>query len=228
MDQESSKPYLNIIFWLVILPFGIEAIIVTISNFKGKYQKLTDLFLILCFVSLLISLIILFSYQVLPGLNIIKKYSDIIGKAIFLISIILLIIFMFFIESFGKLSQIKLKKNFFDSLYLLEKKLNNKNFEYIVGIFGDWYLNIMIGEMINEKYPFSGVRFFSIENFLENELILNDEKVIIITDIKDNLINIIKKIEMNNNIVLGILTSYKIDEAMKVDLSKYSIVECDY
>ena len=96
-NNPQFESYRNIIFWLIIIPFGIEAIITSIANITVKFRKTADIFLILSFISLFIALLILFSYDLFPNFNFISEYSNIIG----IILLVIVIIFYFVIEIVG-------------------------------------------------------------------------------------------------------------------------------
>ena len=55
-SQDQFTKYRNIIFWLIIVPFGLEAIMASISNIFSKLRKTVDIFLIISFSSLFIGL----------------------------------------------------------------------------------------------------------------------------------------------------------------------------
>lgn len=224
-----SLHYYN--FWLIILPFGIEAIIVTISNTFEKYQKIVDVGLTVCFTSLFISLLILFSYNVFPEFGFLSKYSNMIGIIVFGAIAVIITILNIFTEKWV----VEFKNRIFNSFYRISKNIEDKGeyINYIVVVSDDIVLYKIMVDMVgiskNNVGPrLSGYNFrcYRIEEVLEKEMELTKENIAIVTDSQDKLIGIIKKFEKNKNKVLGIITTFKLNEKQKFKLKDYNIEEC--
>ena len=220
----SSRPYTNIIFWLIIMPFGIEALIVCASNATGKYRKAVDSTLAICFLSLLASLLILFSYNLFPDLTFIKNYSEGVGVgALLVISVFVLGL----IQVLGTKAQAELKSKIFKSFYRLEKKLNKgESIGYIVGVLDDWYLQAMVVEMVHNQFLGYGFRGFTSSKVLNREIDLSEEDIAVITDSSDKLLEIIKGLEDSKNRINGIITTFNLRQSQKTQLEAYKVEEC--
>jgi len=221
-DKEFSH-YRNIIFWLIILPFGFEAIIASIANITVKFRKTTDIFLILCFISLFIALLFLFSFGAFPKFDFISKYSNVIG----IISITLVMILYFVLQFVGAKHTANIKSGIHKCHYRLTKKLKEKEYiDYIVTVSKDVYL-MYIMNSVSKSFGGYGVRIYSLKEFLKGEFELVDENIELVTDVDDDLLEIIKKMESLKNNVLGIILTYTPNDKLKKSLLLFNVQYCD-
>lgn len=216
--NESISIYRNIIFWLIIVPFGFESLLVCVANAYGKYRKPVDILLTLCFASLFTALIILFSYGTWPKLNFLSKYSDIIGV---LIAIATIFVFTFLYILASKYEHEYLK-NIRNAIYQLSKRINKNTYiGYCVMISNDITEMSIINDVC-KSFGY-GTRIYSLKNIFKEDIILIDENILLIIDSKDQISEIIELFEKRNNKIVGILTTFDLDEGMKSKFSSFNI-----
>jgi len=222
-DSTFVSNYLPIIFWLILLPFGLEAVIASFANIFEKYRNVADVFLIICFVSLCVSISILFSYNVFPNIIFISEYSNIIGFILFVFFIISLGVLNVFAEKYV----IDYKSKILTCFYKLSKKAEKgDNIEYIVTVSDDMLTSTMMGDLVNTKIQGYGSRLYGLMDVLNNQIELTEEHIAIVTDSQGKLVEIIKGFENNKNKVIGIITLFTLNEEQKALLKSYNIIEC--
>ncbi|MFA5084243.1 MAG: hypothetical protein WC475_02585, partial [Candidatus Paceibacterota bacterium] len=231
--------FLKLVFWLIILPFGFEAIIVSFSNKFEKFRSIVDIALIFCFILLFVALFLLFSPNAFPKLrfiNFILKNISVIGGIIGGFLLILFIVLGISSEIYMANSRNK----FFSSFDKLRNKIRNKevnnNFSYIVTITNDVLLRYEIVEKVffpsEQGISSAYIKGYNIiscqaEYFLKNEIDLIKENVVIVTDKKNILTDIIKKLQDQENKILGIIAvNFEIEEEQKSKLLDIEWEEC--
>jgi len=217
--------YLPIIFWLIILPFSIEGILATISNYVNKYHKFVNGFLIVCFISLIIALIIVFNYDFFTKLKFPIEWINLIG----------VLIFIMIIGGFGAISILSRKweydthKKFSESFYNIFKEItkDGKFHTFLVVVSDLAFATTLFGfkgEHV-QNYMTMGFRHYNIKNYFKGKIELSGEKILLVTNCQEKLEEIINKMEQNKNEVVGIIIDFKISEEQKQKLKGYRINE---
>ncbi len=233
-DNETYLTSIKIIFWLIIIPFNLEAILAAVSNYNVKFRKIMDIALVLCLILLFFSLIILFSDITIPDFTLLSKHADIIGIVFVVFFFILLIVILMLGEKY----EVDMKGKIFDKIYKITKQFTEtKNYvTEIVVVYKSGTLSILVGEMCGLRFHDQpvlgprldgyGFRSYNHKTFFAKEINLIDENIILITDLP-NLSQIVKKFEENKNKILGIIVDYKLTTSEKNKLKKYLIEELE-
>jgi len=217
-EDISYVKYRNIIFWLIIIPFGMESILVCIASAFEKYRKVVDLLLIICFISFFISLIILFSYGAWPKLTFLSKYSNVIG----IVSGIVMFLLFTLIYFLGAKYENKLINKIHLAIYNLGKRVEKGNYiHYCVIVSDDTVLQSTITK-IHDIFQF-GTRVYTLKDISLGIKDLKGEDILLITDSEKQLIEIISQIEKEGNKIVAILTRYTLSEDIRNKLSSYVV-----
>lgn len=221
-DGSTTSFFTEYIFWLIIVPFGIEAILVSISNLNGKGSKAVDKMLVVCFVCLFIALGILFSVSSFPSFDFLVKNSDIVGS----VTLVVVLFILIMIDIIGGLSLVTTQSNLFNAVCKLSKQTNNESFDYIVGVSNSVVLREAFGRMMrnNFRHNYYGSRAYGERDVIDGKIDLFEKKIAFITDSKDNLINIVKQFEKNRNRIFGIVLTFEPNTEQLTSMNSYNTV----
>jgi hypothetical protein len=71
-----------------------------------------------------------------------------------------------------------------------------------------------------------GSRIYYLKDFIKEEIELTEENLVIVTDIEDNVLEIIKRLESFKNIIVGIILTYEPNNNQKKLLKEFNIQYC--
>ncbi|MFH1972985.1 MAG: hypothetical protein ABIJ18_05930 [archaeon] len=231
-NNEPNLIAIKVIFWLIIIPFGLEAIAVLLFNILNWGKKILDIGLLLCFISLLVSLIILFYDKVMPKISITNNIYWMAPAWVGLLFVITT-----GLTIWAATQDIKIKNSIYNKYYKISKLLEEEEV-YItrIVVITDWISLVhRVGEICGIRYnnsPIFGSRIYGISftpyklsTFFEEDIKLTKEKILLITDAK-NLHEIINVFEKNsNNKIVGVMVNYKLNKNIKYKLKNYIIEE---
>ncbi|MBU3896240.1 hypothetical protein KKG36_02945 [Patescibacteria group bacterium] len=223
-NQEAPAFFSYIIFLFIILPFSVESTLVCIYSASGKHERAVNVTLILCFIALLLSLAMLFLYNILPIFF--SKYVLYIvlgGLAVAgIIFRLIMSVLSVSAEIYKRSWQSELSKCF----YKLNQKIkqNKQSLSRIVYVSDSPVFKSIIEESLG------GTDWISSSAILNGSLFLTNESVVIIfINPEEDFKKIIEGFEKKNNKIVGIIIiDFKLSKNQRISLDQYVdiIEEC--